>query len=82
MTQDEILRIVDQERRRRHMTRQQLEQASGISSETVRAWQYGKSSPTLSYLVPVLDALGLEVRVARKAGTVAKNATAGGGKSD
>lgn len=57
-----IGQLVRQERERVGLTQAQLAEASGLSDETVRRVELGKKfEPSLSTLVAIADALGLQV---------------------
>lgn len=39
---------------------------SGICPETIRSWHSGKASPSIAFLLPVLRALGLTLKMTKE----------------
>ena len=42
---------------------ERLAERAGIRSETIRSWHNEKSKPSLYYLIPVVRALGLKIKI-------------------
>ena len=61
MTKDEIVRALFAEADRQGKTFADLARDSGICQDTIRSWYYRKTWPSLAYLIPVLDALDLQL---------------------
>lgn len=66
MDLDELNALMDRVWRAMHSNGQNFERLgriSGVRSETIRAWYTGKSKPSLFYLIPVVRALGLKIKI-------------------
>ena len=66
MTAEDYTKIVFREAERQGISRVQLSKKSGICYATLRSWYYKQTTPSLSYLLPVLEALGLQLTITRK----------------
>jgi HTH-type transcriptional regulator/antitoxin HipB len=60
---NEIGRVVSRERERIGLRQDELALAAGVSTRVVHQIENGKATSRLDSLVPVLDALGLNVEI-------------------
>jgi y4mF family transcriptional regulator len=63
---EEIGRVVAQARKRLGLRQDELALAANVSTRVVHQIEHGKPTSRLDSLVPVLDALGLELRLGEK----------------
>ena len=66
MTVNQLLHIVDRERRRQGYTYEKLSMKAGFQKSLVSRWINASGKPHLTSFIGVLDALGLELRIVRK----------------
>lgn len=61
MTRDECVEIIRRRMQTLGLSCTQLARMSGVNHETIKSWMYGRTYPSITYLLPVLDALGMEM---------------------
>jgi HTH-type transcriptional regulator/antitoxin HipB len=66
---EEIGKAVAQSRKRLGLRQDELALAANVSTRVVHQIEHGKPTSRLDSLVPVLDALGLELRLGEKPGS-------------
>jgi len=62
----DYINFMESERKRQHMTREQLEEKSGVSASTFLKWVRGVNKAQLEPFVLVMRALGYDVVLRRK----------------
>ena len=58
--------FMEQERRRQGLSRDKLEELSGISASTFTKWAQGQTKPQLEPYILVMRALGYDVKLQRR----------------
>ena len=58
--------FMEQERRRQGLSRDKLEELSGISASTITKWARGENKPQLEPYILVMRALGYDVKLQRR----------------
>lgn len=62
----DLVEFLEQERRRQDMTRERLEELSGVSASTVTKWTRRENKPQLEAFTLVMRALGYEIALKRR----------------
>lgn len=63
---EQLMAALRADMRKKKLKATQLAAKAGVSNVTLSHWLAGRNGPTLAPLLPVLDALGLEMHVRRK----------------
>lgn len=58
----------------KQLTQKQLAEVSGFKQPTISQWENGRTAPTTTALISVLDALGYDIVVSEKYKEEAENA--------
>ena len=61
MTRDDCVDIIRRRMEQTGLNCTQLARRSGVCYDTLRSWLYGRTYPSITYLLPVLEALGMEM---------------------
>ena len=61
-TRDEIIRLMIMERRRQHMTQQELAGRTGLKQSNISRLETGKSNPSIEFLTRVAAGLGKQLQ--------------------
>lgn len=62
----DLVEFLEQERRRQGVTREKLEEKSGISASTITKWTRRENKPQLEAFILVMRALGYEITLKRR----------------
>lgn len=66
MTQNTILRLLDNERRRKGLSERALAEKAGVGVTAYNHWMLGITSPKLSTLIAIMGALDVEIVLRRR----------------
>lgn len=66
MTQNTILRLLDNERRRKGLSERALAEKAGVGVTAYNHWMLGITSPKLSTIIAIMGALDIEIVLRRR----------------
>ncbi|MGB0977634.1 MAG: helix-turn-helix domain-containing protein [Prolixibacteraceae bacterium] len=58
---DSIISLIKERRQQMNVSQEMLSDISGVALRTIKLFEVGKGNPTLSTLMKITDALGLEI---------------------
>lgn len=62
MKVEEIWKIIKENRILKHMTQEELANKLYVSNKTISKWETGRGIPSVDLLIPVCEALGIELK--------------------